>query len=326
MYTICLADPRVPDRCSRRILITDHPWGDATVEAELCRAAGYELVDGGLGDDPAKLVALGADVAGILTCWAPVTSELIGASPALGAITRMGVGLDNIDVEAAESRGVTVTRVPDYCVDEVSDHVVALLFAWARGITWFDRSVRAGRWEPGGLPLRRVRGLRVGIWGSGSSGLATAAKVAALGCEVAVDDRHPDTGYRTFAVPELLARSDVVTIHLPLNPTTEGVVGADAISSMREGSLLVNTSRGRIVDVDALVAGLARGRPAFAALDVLPDEPQVPAALAHRDDVLITPHVAFSSVQSVDELRRRATASILDVLRAQSGAGEVPGS
>lgn len=168
----------------------------------------------------------------------------------------------------------------------------------------------------GGLPLRRVRGLRVGIWGAGRSGLATAAKLAALGCEVAVDDRHAATGFPCLPVSALLARSDVVSVHLPLNSATLGIVGPEAIASMREGSLLVNTSRGRIVDVDALVAGLAEGRPAFAALDVLPDEPVVPTALAHRDDVLITPHVAFSSVQSVEELRRRATASILDVLTA----------
>lgn len=305
--------------------MTDHPWGDAAVEEELCRAAGFDLVDGSPGHDPAKLVTLGADVEGILTCWVPVTAALIGASPTLRVVTRMGVGLDNIDVEAAAARSVTVTRVPDYCIEEVSDHVVALVLAWARGITWFDRSVREGRWEPGGLRLRRVKGLRAAIWGAGRSGLATAAKLAALGCEVAVDDRHPDRGYPALPVPELLGRSDVVSIHLPLDATTEGIVGPAAIGAMRDGSLLVNTSRGKIVDVDALVAGLAEGRPAFAALDVLPDEPRVPPALAHRDDVLITPHVAFSSVQSVDELRHRATAGLLAMLARPSAtdAGEL---
>lgn len=310
-----------------RVLITDHPWPDVRVEAAICAAAGYELVDGSPGvsgptGNRATMSSPVADVAGILTNWAPVTRAMIEAAPLLRVVTRLGVGIDNIDVVACAEHGVVVTRVPDYCVEEVSDHAVGLVLAWARGIAFFDRQVRAGGWEPGALPLRRVRGLVAGVWGAGRNGLATAHKLAALGCTVVVDDRHPAraraAGVDAVPVAELLAGSDVVSLHLPLTAETEGIVDAAVLQRMRRGSLLVNTGRGRLVDASALAAALDAGRPGAAALDVLPDEPSVPAALAGRDDVLITPHVAFSSVESVAEVRRRATEDLVRVLRGEA--------
>ncbi len=301
-------------------MITDHPWPGTDIEAAICAAAGFELVDASPGDDPAAVRALAAGAVGILTNWAPITAALIAACPELRVVTRLGVGLDNIDLAAAAARGVVVTRVPDYCVEEVSDHAVAMVLAWARGITFFDRQVRSGRFDPGARALRRVRDLVVGIWGAGRNGRATAGKLAAFGCTVLVDDRHPEAAGPHQAVPvdELLARSDVVSVHLPLTEETRGIVDARALARMRPGSLLVNTGRGRLVDVDALVAALDAGRPGAAALDVLPEEPYVPPSLAARDDVLVTPHVAFASIESVAEVRRRATEDLVRVLRGQS--------
>jgi D-3-phosphoglycerate dehydrogenase / 2-oxoglutarate reductase len=302
-----------------RVVITDHPWAGTEVERAICAAAGYELVDAAPGDDPAAVRAAAEDAVGILTNWSPVTAALIGSCPRLRVVTRLGVGVDNIDVAAAAARGVVVTRVPDYCVEEVSDHAVAMVLSWARGITFFDHEVRAGRFDPGARALRRVRDLVVGVWGAGRNGLATGRKLVGFGCRVLVDDRHLAAGGRFEAVPvpELLARSDVVSVHLPLTAETRGIVDARALSTMRPGSLLVNTGRGRLVDVDALAAALDAGRPGAAALDVLPDEPHVPAVLAGRDDVLITPHVAFASVESVAEVRRRATEDLVRVLRGE---------
>ncbi len=301
-------------------MITDHPWRGTDVEAAICTAAGYELVDAAPGDDPAALEALASDsdAVGILTNWAPVTAALIEACPRLRVVSRLGVGVDNIDVAAAAAHGVVVTRVPDYCVEEVSDHAVAMVLAWARGITFFDREVRAGRFDPGARALRRVRDLVVGIWGAGRNGTATGRKLAAFGCSVLVDDHHGRAGpFEAVALDELIGRSDVVSVHLPLNDETRGIVDAGVLSRMRPGSLLVNTGRGRLVDVDALVAALDAGRPGAAALDVLPEEPHVPPGLTGRDDVLITPHVAFSSVESVAEVRRRATEDLVRVLNGE---------
>ncbi|MDA8309853.1 MAG: C-terminal binding protein [Actinomycetota bacterium] len=303
-----------------RVVITDHPWPGTDVEASICAAAGYELVDASSAQGAAEVGRLARDAVGILTNWFPVTASLIDSCPRLRVVARLGVGVDNIDVAAAASHGVVVTRVPDYCVEEVSDHAVAMVLDWARGISFFDREVRAGRFDPGARELRRVRNLVVGIWGAGRNGTATGRKLAGFGCSVLVDDRHPGrTDLTPVPVDELLARSDVVSVHLPLTEETRGIVGERTLSSMRRGSLLVNTGRGRLVDVDALAAALDAGRPGAAALDVLPDEPSIPAALAGRDDVLITPHVAFSSVESVAEVRRRATEDLVRVL-----SGEAP--
>lgn len=306
-----------PAPAGSRVLLTDHPWPDAVVESAICASAGYELVDASPGQDPAAIRELAAGAVGILTNWVPVTAALIEDTLSLRVVSRLGVGVDNIDVAAATAHGVVVTRVPDYCVEEVSDHAVALVFAWARQVPFFDREVRAGRWEPGARTLRRVRDLVVGVWGTGRNGLATARKMASVGCTVLVDDRHPELAgcHRAVPVGELLERSDVVTLHLPLTPETDGIVGPAMLARMREGSLLVNTGRGRLVDAHALAAALDTGRPSAAALDVLPSEPAVPAVLAGRDDVILTPHVAFSSVQAVAEVRRRATEDLVRVLR-----------
>jgi len=299
-----------------RVVLTDHPWPGSDVEEAICSAAGYELVDcqGSGGPEEVRRLAQGA--VGILTNWFPVTASLIEACPQLRVVTRLGVGVDNIDLDAAESRGVVVTRVPDYCVEEVSDHAVAMVLDWARGVSFFDREVRAGRFDPGARALRRVRDLVVGIWGAGRNGTATGRKLACFGCQVLVDDRHPGRApFTSVPLSELLSRSDVVSVHLPLTAETRGIVGKEALAAMRPGSLLVNTGRGALVDVDALAAALDAGRPGSAALDVLPDEPAVPPALAGREDVLITPHVAFSSVESVAEVRRRATEDLVRVLQ-----------
>jgi D-3-phosphoglycerate dehydrogenase len=309
-----------------RVVITDHPWPGTDVEAGICAAGGFVLVDASPGQDPLAVRDAARDAVGILTNWAPVRSDLMASSPQLRVVTRLGVGVDNIDVAAAADLGVVVTRVPDYCVEEVSDHAVAMVLEWARGITFFDRQVRAGRFDPGARALRRVRDRVIGIWGAGRNGMAAARKFAGLGCTVLVDDRHPErvAPFEPVRVAELLERSDVVSIHLPLTQETVDIVDARVLSAMRPGSLLVNTGRGRLVDVDALVAALDTGRPGAAALDVLPDEPHIPQALSGRDDVLITPHVAFSSIESVAEVRRRATEDLVRVLLGEAPLDPYP--
>ncbi len=300
-----------------RVLLTDHAWPGVDVEAGLCDAAGFDLVEAPPGATEDVLAGLAADVDGILTCWAQVTARVIAASPALRVVSRMGIGLDNIDLTAAAARRIAVTRVPDYCVEEVSDHVVGLLHAWARCVLTADRDVRAGIWDPGRYAPRRVPGLVAGVWGLGPTGHRTAEKLAALGCEVLADDRHPElapAGVRPVPPDVLLAESDVLSLHLPLTPATRGLMDAARLARMKPGALLVNTSRGALVDIPALCAALDAGPPGGAALDVFPAEPEVPAALLTRPDVILTPHIAFSSAHSVLELRRRSTEDLLRVL------------
>ncbi len=179
------------------VLLTDRAWPDDTVERAVLTAGGITLVAGPADPAPAPVIErLAAEHRpdAILTCWAPVSAAAIAASPALRLVARMGVGLDNIDVAAATGRGVLVTNVPDYCVEEVSDHAVALLLAWTRGVVAADRQVRAGRWDPAGARLRRLSALTCGVIGYGRIGRRTARKIAALGARVLAHTPHPTAG------------------------------------------------------------------------------------------------------------------------------------
>ncbi|WP_030680896.1 C-terminal binding protein [Streptomyces cellulosae] len=307
------------------VLLTDYAWPDDSVERSVIEKAGHTLVTGPA--EPVSAEAIEELVAehrpaGILTCWAPVSATAIGAAPDLRIVARLGVGLDNIAVEAATERGAWVTNVPDYCVEEVSDHAVGMVLAWTRGLAVFDREVRAGRWDPASARLRRLSTLTCGIVGYGRIGRATAAKLGAFGCRILAHDPFPPkdaTGVEWAGLEELLRRSDVVILHVPLTPGTHHIIGAEQLALMKPGGLLVNVSRGPLVDTDAVVKALDSRHLDSAAFDVLESEPHVPAALLDQPGALITPHVAFSSDASVTELRRRAAEDVVRVL-----AGEPP--
>jgi len=305
------------------VLLTDRAWPDDVIERSVVEAAGYRLVAG-----PAE-AASAAEIerlvethrpSAILTCWAPVSDAAIAASPSLRIVARLGVGLDNIAVEAASRAGVLVTNVPDYCVDEVSDHAVALVLAWTRGIVRADRAVQAGQWDPTALHLRRLSTLTCGVVGFGRIGRKTCQKLRSLGANVVASDPHPpaDTGGTpVLAFDELLTRSDVVILHAPLTPSTRHLIGRRELAAMPPGGLLVNVSRGGLVDTDALIEALDSGRLDAAGLDVLEFEPQVPAPLREHPAVVITPHIAFSSDSSVEDVRRIAAEEVVRVLRGE---------
>lgn len=305
------------------VLLTDYAWPDIALERSIIEGAGFRLVSGPSAPLPAdRIDALAADCrpAAILTCWAQVSAAAIDNAPDLKIVARLGVGLDNIAVAAASARGVLVTNVPDYCVEEVSDHVLGLLLAWTRGIVAFDRSVRAGNWDPASARLRRLSTLSCGIIGYGRIGRRTAAKLTGFGVRLLVSARKPnaEAGIAFTDLATLLAESDVVIVHLPLTPDTHHLIDAPAIAAMKRGAMLINVSRGGIVDSEAVAAALASGQLSAAGLDVLESEPQVPPVLLAQDGAIITPHVAFSSDASLLELRRRACEEVVRVLRGEA--------
>ena len=306
------------------VLLTDRAWPDDAVERETVTRAGFEFISGPAEPASADLIEqLVRDCrpSAILTCWAPVTRAAIHASPSLRVVARMGVGIDNIDVEAATDHGVLVTNVPDYCVAEVSDHALALVLAWTRGVVAADRAVRAGRWEPSAARLRRLESLTCGIIGYGRIGRQTARKLGAFGCTVIATDPHPpaESGSVRFVdLDTLLDISDVVIVHAPLTPATQGLIDAPQLARMRPGSLLVNVSRGGLVVSSAVSAALAQGRLGGAALDVLDCEPHVPADLLTQESAVITPHIAFSSDLSLLDLRRGAADEVVRVLQGEA--------
>ena len=308
------------------VVLTDHAWPDVSIEREILEGAGHELVAPYATASMTQIDALVAEAqpAGILTCWEPVSARAIASSPGLRIVARMGVGLDNIDVAEATRRGIWVTNVPDYCVEEVSDHAVALMLAWLRGIAPLDRQVRGGTWDPSSARLARVSTRTAGIVGYGRIGHRTAAKLAGLGMRVLA--LRPRTSIaaegpaRLVDLDTLLEESDVLILHLPLTPQTHHFVDAALLARMRPGSLLVNASRGPLVDTPALLRALDDGPLAAAALDVVEGEPLPPRELVERQNVIITPHVGFSSDASVAELRRRASEEVVRVLAAQPPA------
>ncbi len=307
------------------VLLTDHAWPDDAIERSVVEGAGFELVSGP--PAPAESHVIEALVAkhqptGILTCWAPVSAAAIAASPHLKIVARLGVGLDNIAVNAATASGIWVTNVPDYCVDEVSDHAVGFALAWTRGLLHFDRDVRAGRWDPASAKLRRIAHMTVGIIGFGRIGRATAKKLTAFGCKLLAHDpglQGPVEGVACVDLDELLARSEIVVVHAPLLPSTHHLINSDRLAQMPQGGLLINVSRGGVVDTAAVSAALLSGHLSAAGLDVLESEPDVPASLLAQPGAMLTPHVAFSSDASLAELRRRAAEEVVRVLK-----GELP--
>ena len=307
-----------------KVFLTDFAWPDDHVEREIVEAAGMRLISGPAAALPApEIEAMVREYrpSAILTCWAPVSAEAIEASARLQIVARLGVGLDNIAVDAATARGVLVTNVPDYCVEEVSDHAVGFALAWTRGLVLFDREVHAGRWSPVDARLRRLGALTCGLVGFGRIARATARKLDAFGCRLLAHDpffREDVAGVRAVAFDELLTNSDIVIVHAPLNDGTQHLINRERIARMRHGSLLINVSRGGIVDTDAVIEALQSGQLSAAALDVLESEPAVPAELLRERGAMLTPHVAFSSDASLLELRRRAAEEVVRVLRGEA--------
>jgi D-3-phosphoglycerate dehydrogenase len=227
------------------------------------------------------------------------------------------VGFDHVDIEAAERRGVAVISVPDYCTEEVADHTLALLYALLRGVVALDRSVARGEWSSKGAgPLRTLAGMRVGIVGLGRIGNAVATRLLALGAEVWANDLVPvmRDGVRFVELEQLVAECTAVTLHVPLTRETRGLLGREVIASMRSDAVLVNTSRGSVVDVDAVLQALRAGLLAGAALDVLPQEPPPTAPVA--PNLIVTPHAAYYSEASERRAFQLCIARVREILAA----------
>jgi D-3-phosphoglycerate dehydrogenase len=312
-----------------RVVITDHPWPDVEVERSILGPAGLELAtgsaDAGSAADIEALVAT-HDPAAIMTCWAQVSARAIELPTNLRIVARMGVGLDNIAIPAATRRGAWVTNVPDYCVEEVSDHVVALLLNAWRGVAAFDREVKSGRWNPSSARNRRVANMTVGIVGYGKIGRATARKLTfGFGCRVLVTSptllrdgflgRTLDGRIFVADLATMQRDADAIVLHAPLTQVTQHLVNEGFLAGCLRKPLVVNVSRGGLVDNDALVRALDRGLISGAGLDVVEGEPAPPAVLVGRANVTVTPHVAFSSDASLAELRRRSAEEVVRVLR-----------
>ncbi len=307
-----------------RVLVTDYVWPTLDRERSILEPLGVELVPSPSGDE-ATLARLAAGVDGIMTCFASVTPAVVRAPAQLKVVARYGIGVDNIAVDVASGRDAVVTNVPDYCVEEVAEHALALLFACARRLTKYDRAVRDENWNSAvGTPLYRIAGKTLGIVGFGQIGSRMAAKAQALGLHILAYSPRltpadaQETGCRAVGLAELLKESDFVSLHLPLTPQSAQMFDRARFSQMKSGAIFINTSRGGLVESGALAEALESGHLSAAGVDVLPQEPPEPdEPLLRQDNLVVTPHVAFNSEESLAELQTRTAQSVARVLQGR---------
>jgi len=304
-----------------RALYTDFPWADATVEQSILDEVDCQIV-ASPDNRVETLVGLAPGVDLILTCWAPVTKQVIDAADRCQYIARTGIGLDNIDVAHATSKGILVTNVPDYCIEEVAEHTLALIFALGRCIAGYHVETKRGVYDlVAGLPVERVSGKTLGIVGLGRIGRRVAEKAVALGMDVIGANRSkqvPD-GVAWRPLDDLLAESDYVTLQIPLTQETHHLINQRTLELMKPSAYLINTSRGGLVDHDALAQSLSDHSIAGAGLDVQSPEPPDLLAPPYNDPrVIVTPHVAFYSSHATHELRTRVARQAVDFLSGRT--------
>lgn len=318
----------------RRVLLTDSDRFPFSLDdLRLLHHAGVALEELS-GHDPDEIAQAGADAAAIFVYHARFDDALIGRLHACQVLARCGVGYDNIDVAAARAQGIEVTYVPEYGINDVAEHALALLLACARRIAASDRAVQRGGWpsfaELG--PMRRLADSTLGLVGFGRIARALAVRARGLRLRVVASDPHVDPavaeplGVRLCSLDEMLSQAQYLSVHVPLNEDTRHLIGETELGRMRSDCYLINTSRGAVVDQDALMAALDAGKIAGAALDVLDREPPAPdSPILHRDNVLITPHSAAYTREALAEVRRTALSDALRVLGGESPLFPAPG-
>jgi len=300
-----------------KVLISDHDFPSLELELALLREHGVDAVSGQCRSE-AEVIDAARDCDALLVQYAPITERVLSALPRVGIVSRFGAGYDTVDPDACRKHGVWLANSPDYGVGEVATHALALALMLVRGIAQYDRDVRAGHWHylsPG--VLRRPSELTLGIVGLGRIGKRMAHVSRNVFARIVANDPYLiDGDFPAYVDREdlepLFEQADIVSLHVPLTSETRDMVNANLLARVRPGSFLVNTARGAVCDLDALLAALDSGRLAGAGLDVLPVEPPPAnhAILAHPR-VILTPHAAFFSDTGERELRRKAAQNVV---------------
>jgi D-3-phosphoglycerate dehydrogenase len=299
-----------------KVVVTDQIFPDVEVERALLADidASLEVADGSLHDALAK----GRDADALLNTYLPLDADAFAQLERCRIVARYGIGVDNVDLDAASKAGVVVTNVPDYCVEEVATHALAMLLSLLRRLPQGDAKVRAGAWGLDGLrPMTRLSEMTVGLVGFGRIARRLGESLQVLGCRLIVHDPFltpSDDLPPLMSLEELLRTADAVSLHAPLTARTKGMIDASALALMPEHAVLVNTSRGPLVVLEALVTALREGRLRAAGLDVLPVEPPPAGAVDDVPNLLLTPHTAFYSEQSVRESQTKAATQVIKVL------------
>jgi D-3-phosphoglycerate dehydrogenase len=298
--------------------VTDQVFPDVDIERKLFEDAGGTLQVASGSREEVLAIAKGADA--LLTTYFGMDAVALAGLDKCRIIARYGIGVDNIDLDAAKAAGIAVTNVPDYCIEEVATHTVAHILALVRKLPQGDVLVRAGHWGSAQLgELHRLSTLTLGLLGYGRIARHVAGVMRGIVGKILVYDPYVKQaeGVQLVELDELLRNSDIVSVHSPLTPETRGLINADTLALMRPSAVLVNTSRGPVVKFDDLAAALRAGKLAGAGLDVFETEPPDISALKDVPNLLATPHSAFSSVEAVKESQRKAATQVLKALAGE---------
>lgn len=294
-----------------RVAMVDYDYDSLDpIEAEVTKLGG-EFVHRRCKDIEEAIRWAGDADGWIIQYLAPIGEKVFSSCPTLKAVGRAGIGVDVIDVPTATRHDIVVTNVPSYCEDEVSDHAMALMLSCIRRTALYTAAVKGGTWDwKIGRPIGRLRGMTLGLVGFGKIPRALAPKARAFGMSVMTYDPYlkpENAGAERVEMVDfdaLLERSDVISIHCPLTDETEHLFSTEAFNRMKSTAFLINTARGGIVDIPALVEALRSRRIAGAGLDVLPQEPpEATEPLLGLDNVVLTPHVAWYSTESITDLQ-----------------------
>lgn len=304
------------------VVVADDRYGSYREEESVLKEVGAQLVIRNLSSSMEATKEL-AEADGILVNLFPLTREVIECLARCQVVSRYGVGYDNVDVEAATRKHIWVARVPDYCFEDVSDHALALLLGCVRKITYKDKLVREGKWnltKP--QPCYRIAGKTLGLVGFGAIARCLWRKVSGFGlARVLVYDPYVDSvetrkaGVITVDLATLVRESDYISVHAPLSHETKGLIGEKVIGMMKSTAIIINTSRGPVVDEEALARALREGRVAAAGLDVFEEEPLPSRSpLRELDNVILSDHTGWYSEESVGELKTKAAKNVASVL------------
>ena len=306
-----------------KVVLTDYVWESLDVEKKTLEGLA-ELVPLQT-KKPEEFLTQAADCDALLNTYAgPITADVMARMPKCRIIARYGIGVDTIDLDAATQAGIIVTNNPNYCIEEVAEHTMALLLASARKIAFYDREVRAGRWAvPPGKPLYRVAGRTLGLVGFGNIARQVAVRAASFGMRIVfadpfIQDGQFDVPGKKMELHDVLREADFVSLHPPLTPQTRKMISNEAFSQMKPTAILVNCARGPIVDTEALVRALEAKTIAGCALDTTDPEPLPdPHPLRGRDNVILNPHVAWYSEQALVGLQAGAPSEVRRVLSGE---------
>lgn len=307
-----------------RVVIAYTGFGDIELEKKILKQIDAEVIHSENLRSPEALEAV-KQADAVMVTLDRVTSEIIGSMERCRIISRAGTGLDTIDIPAATARGIWVTYVPDYSIDEVSAHAIAMLLALARGIPFLTQATRNGAWNSQAWgPIYRLKDQTLGVLGFGRIGQATAEKGRGLGFNVIAYDPYPNQeiadrlGVRLVDLDTLTRESDYISLHSPLLDSTRHIVNADFLSKMKPTAYVINAARGPLIDEEALLEAVRSRKIAGAGLDVLAVEPIAPDnPLLKEERILVTPHAAWYSEEAKVDMRTRATDEVVRILSGQ---------